>query len=510
MSTEQSEPDLTKQFDVIIIGSGAGGSISAAHITKMGLSVLMIEEGKVVRDHDFNQNESQMVREMYRYGGALATDDMSIKILQGKVWGGSTTINWMNCFRTPENVLIEWEDKFGLEQYTNGTLKPIFEGIEKRMSVHEVISHNPQNQLIEKGCEALGIESSNCHNNSKECIECGKCGLGCSYNAKQDMRMTYLSDAVSAGLQFITRHRVEKIKYIDLNTQKVLCTNLMTGETLTVSGKRTIISAGAIFTPLILQRSGLINSKTLGNFLHLHPVVASLGIYSDKKYPTYGAPQTKYSDQNITMNENYGFWQEAPDLEVFLAGVNFPGMGKERREKLKMINNSAVIITLTRDGSDYRSHGSVKYIRGFNSQTGMFSLKKQPSIRYKPSEKDFQTMLEGLKNAIKIHFAAGALEVTPLHSSGFTLKKESDISTFFKYPMKPNTLTMFSAHPTGTARIGVSHQMGTVTEGLELHDYPGVFVMDGSVLPTAPGVNPMITILAVIKRGLQVSEDRIQ
>ena len=57
---------------------------------------------------------------------------------------------------------------------------------------------------------------------------------------------------------------------------------------------------------------------------------------------------------------------------------------------------------------------------------------------------------------------------------------------------------MFSAHPMGTARMGKDKRVSVVDETMQMHHHPGIYVMDSSVLPTAPGVNPMITILGAV------------
>ena len=109
--------DKTIEVDVCIIGSGAGGSIAAAKLTGNGKSVLIVEEGSYVTRESFDQNEKVLLPKLYQSRAAQATDDVSIRILQGRCFGGSTTINWMTCLRTPNNVLEEWERDFGLTDY---------------------------------------------------------------------------------------------------------------------------------------------------------------------------------------------------------------------------------------------------------------------------------------------------------------------------------------------------------------------------------------------------------
>ena len=159
--------------DICIIGSGPGGAIIAANLSKSGKSITLLEEGPfVTRDTFKTQDERTLFTRMYQLQGNLTTDDQSIRILAGRVYGGSSTVNWMNMFRTPEFVLEEWANDFGLENYAQKHHLKHFEKIEQRLSIHSVpdSDHNPQNRIILDGCKKLGIHAETCKNNSAGCI----------------------------------------------------------------------------------------------------------------------------------------------------------------------------------------------------------------------------------------------------------------------------------------------------------------------------------------------------
>ena len=112
--------------DVAIIGSGAGAGITAELLTKVGLSVIIIEEGPLKSSSDFNQKESEAYPSLYQESAARKTQDKAINILQGRCVGGSTTVNWTSSFRTPVDTLKYWQERFGLAEYTNDALAPYF------------------------------------------------------------------------------------------------------------------------------------------------------------------------------------------------------------------------------------------------------------------------------------------------------------------------------------------------------------------------------------------------
>ncbi len=499
-------PDKTNiQTDIAIIGSGCGGAMTAAFMAEQGFDVLVIEEGEYVDRAHFNQNPRELIPKMYRQNAALATDDQSIRILQGKVYGGSTTINWMTSLRTPSHVLDEWADLFGLEEYRPHSMELIFEDVEKRLNVHKVPEWaiSPANQVILDGALKLGMHADRLPNNSKNCIGCGGCGLGCHYDAKMDMRLTYLEDARKNGTHIYTSTRAYLIRPETDERQLVKAINLKTEETLSIHAKRTVVAGSAIMTPLLLQKSKLIKSKLVGKHLHLHPTAAVVGRFEREINPTYGIPQSAVAEHNPD-GTGYGYWIEAPDTEYFLAGVNHTPTGNQRREDLKQLRYIAPLIILTRDGADKKSSGEVRWRRGLNLQNGRFSLKPFPSIRYKISPTDKRHLLMGVETAIRMLFAAGAVEVLPYFNPPPRMTKPEDASIVHKLNSGPNQISMFSAHPTGTARMSSTQKTGVVDKTGKLHHYNGIYVLDGSILPTAPGVNPMITILATVKRALQI------
>ncbi len=108
----------------------------------------------------------------------------------------------------------------------------------------------------------------------------------------------------------------------------------------------------------------------------------------------------------------------------------------------------------------------------------------------------------GLEAAIKVLFKAGAKEVRPFTNPSPKLTDISQAQQIRDYPVKPNKVSLFSAHPLGTCRMAKTG--GVVDETGQMHHYKGVYVLDGSILPTAVGVNPMISILATVSRAIEL------
>ncbi|HWS74488.1 MAG TPA: GMC family oxidoreductase N-terminal domain-containing protein, partial [Quisquiliibacterium sp.] len=129
--------ELPERFecDVAIVGTGAGGGITAEVLARNGLSVVMIEEGPLRSTQHFDMRESQAYPELYQESASRRTKDKGINVMQGRCVGGSTTVNWTSSFRTPARTLAFWRERFGLESFSPEALAPWFEQAEQRLSI---------------------------------------------------------------------------------------------------------------------------------------------------------------------------------------------------------------------------------------------------------------------------------------------------------------------------------------------------------------------------------------
>ncbi len=128
--------DLVIDCDAVVIGSGAGGAPIAAELAEAGFDVVVLEEGSYYQTRDFTANTSQMVRQLYRDGGAtIAIGNPPIMFQEGRAVGGSTVINGGMSWRTPDDILAHWRDLSGIDELTARALEPYYERVEKRIHV---------------------------------------------------------------------------------------------------------------------------------------------------------------------------------------------------------------------------------------------------------------------------------------------------------------------------------------------------------------------------------------
>jgi choline dehydrogenase-like flavoprotein len=136
------------------------------------------------------------------------------------------------------------------------------------------------------------------------------------------------------------------------------------------------------------------------------------------------------------------------------------------------------------------------------SRGSVHGLRGQPVIRYWLSDRDVSHIKRGLDVLAQIFFAAGARRVH-FPVAGFDVLGADDLPAFRRARLRPWDLDLSAYHPLGTARMGRDPASSVVGPDHELHDVAGLYVVDGSAVPTALGVNPQITIMALATRAAE-------
>src|SRR5581483_10620466 len=497
--------DTTLECDAVVIGSGAGGGVVAGELALAGKAVIVLEKGGYQNEADFTLLEAQAISELYLDRGLLTSKDLSMNILAGSTLGGGTVVNWCTSFRTPSDILQEWAQLSGLDDFTGPALQESFAAVEQRISVNtENSAHNKQNQLLFDGAKALGYHAGDLRRNAVGCEQrCGTCGFGCRYGCKQSTMKTYLQDAYDHGARMIVHCSADKV--IIENSRAVgvqaSVTDAETGKSyrVTVRAKVVIVAAGSVHSPAVLLRSGLEN-KHIGQHLHLHPVSTISGLYPEKVYSWHGVMQSAYSDEFSHLAGNYGYKLEVAPSHPGLFGLATPWYSaRTYREYMERVAHVGVIIVLTRD----KGEGSITLDRA-----------GEPVVNYVTSVFDRHHLLHGLRTAARVHFAAGASEVFSLHSKPTHLSRLPDDALHTRrlrdfdaqlerHGLAPNRIVMFSAHQMGTCRMGADPNKSVIDGNCQVHGVKGLFVCDGSVFPAASGVNPMLSIMGLAHRASQ-------
>jgi choline dehydrogenase-like flavoprotein len=484
---------IRESADVCIIGSGCGGGPSAKILAEAGKKVVVIEEGGSYKSEEFVPTEEWAFTNLYQQRAGQATTDLSVTILQGRMVGGSTPINWMTSLRTPEFVLDAWT-KLGLSGYAPKEMEPHFASVENYLNIHPEPdeNHNRQNKIILEGAKKLGYRTHLNGRNHEGCIQAGVCGFGCPTGAKKSVDVTYIADAVQRGATVFSDCRAEKIEV--RGTMKRVSGFVLDRPTrkprfeFSIEAPIVIVAGSAIQSPLLLQKSGLTNAH-IGKHLTFHLTTAVFGEHTTPMYPWKGIPQSAFCNEFVNKNgDGGGFWIEAVPATAVLTAMALPGFGQPHREKMKLYPNAGASIVLVKE---IDSEGSVT-----PNDFG------RPTISYKVGPRDLEYLKQGIAAAARIHFAAGAKSVMTLHARQTVFNSPSEIEKKLDdASWGTNELSLFSAHPLGTCRMGKDLHSSVVNSVGQSHDVKGLFVIDGSVTPTSLGVNPMVTLLAIAEKN---------
>jgi len=495
------EADVTLECDAVVVGSGAGGGVVAGELAQAGQRVIVLEKGRYFDESDFPAREYDAYQNLYENRGVLATQDLGVIVFAGSTLGGGTTVNWAASFRTPDYVLDEWERDHGLRGLA-GALQPSFDAVCARLHVDTDESClNPQSQMLLEGCRRMNLHAAPIPRNVDGCGDtrlCGYCGFGCPLGAKRSTLKTYLQDAFDAGAQIVVRCAVQRV--LIENGCAVGVAGTVQGEQgqthrIVVRSKVVVVAAGAIHSPALLLRSG-VDNPNVGRHLRLHPASATFGRYPQPIESWFGTMMAVYSDEFYNLDgQGYGFKIETPPAHVGLWGLGLPwSSGRQHKELMTTIRHQAGFLVLTRD----RDSGRV-----------VIDPRGRPILHYRLSPRDARHFMRGLVETFRLHAAAGAEEISGplLGMTPYRTRRDDGLDDTLKsmarMSLAPNRCMLFSAHQMGTCRMGGDRRASVTDANCESHDVKGLFVPDASSFPTASGVNPMITIMAIAHKSAQ-------
>ncbi len=485
LSARTPKPGEVIDADVCVIGSGAGGGIAAAVLAAKGKRVVVLEMAPLVTESDFDGRELHGLQRLFVDRGLAATSDRAISVRAGTAVGGGTIVNWSTSLRAPDEVCEEWR-RAGLDD-----LDPHYDAVIAGMDVDQDESpRNGPNAALERGLLALGLKYETIARNTKGCGDCGPCAVGCRRAAKQSTMVTYLAQACRDGAEIL--HGCEATRIVAKGGQVESVVARVAGGEITVRAPVVALAGGSILSPALLLRSG-IATDVAGRNLYLHPVSVIAGQYDDRLDAWSGVPQSVMSDAFANVDGAYGFRIECAPAHPGVLASGFPWWGSAYFiDHLRDAANTAPFLGIVRD----RTPGRVDVDRDGKAR-----------MRYFPAEAERRLLVRAMVEVARIHHAAGARRLVTLYTPPLLLETRDGLDAFTaeieRRGISPNRVVLFSAHQMGTCRIGTSPRDSVADPNGQVWGVRGLYVTDASVFPSASGVNPMLSIMAIARRTAQ-------
>jgi choline dehydrogenase-like flavoprotein len=466
---------MSERFDVVVVGSGAGGGVIAGELADRGRSVLLLELGPHKTAADFTRWEAKANHDLWwpmRFalinGGAGGV----MPLMGGRCVGGTTTVNTKVALRAHDKDYAKWHEASGIAgsegaPFGASDLDPHYDQVEKRLGVRERSDWCKSVRTVEPAFRALGapLEPVRSYTDAN-CMSCGSCLQGCPTNAGKSTLNTYIHDAWAAGrLELRADARVERV--VIENGEATGVEYISDGALLRVDAGAVVVAAGSLNTPQVLFRSGVpdsASSRLIGRNLGFHPVRLVYGLFEEPQDAHMVYPITAHA-MSHQHDEDGGFVIEATTMTDpigFATGVedeNGPLWGDTLVETLRSYRHWIGMLAMVNDDNN----GSVTVGEdGAESFSAAFT-------------------------DVELSRAEGALDFARdvLRAAGATSVKWTGL---------------VSTHVQGTCRMGSDPERSVVDADGQSWDVKRLYVGDGSLVPRTLSVNPSLTIMALADR----------
>ncbi len=502
MILEWSDYESQSAFDtqVLVIGTGAGGAAAGTELAEAGFEVTFLEEGSYIPTSSFNPYTAESVPRLYRDAGAtLIAGKPPFPYVEGRCVGGSTVINGGMAYRTSDEILETWARLTGDPGLGPKGLEALFERVEAAVHAkpQRPESIGDDNRIMAQGAAKQGWTYEFSSRNQDDCVGSNNCVLGCVTGAKQSTLVSYMPRARAAGARVLTDVRVDRLlieggRCVGASGRTVDPYTRRPGRRVSVRAQVVIVACGAVQTPYLLlnHKLGRASGQLGKNFL-CHPNVKLVALYPFDVHGHRGVSQggqvRHFHKEGIILAENM--------IPPGAVGAHLPVAGAEAWELMRRYNQMIISGVLVEDSSS----GTVK--RGFGGMA---------NVRYEITRHDHERFLKGVRLLSELHFGMGADRVVLPFVGHHFARSMDEVNRAIAQTTDRRDLELFTPHLMGTARMGATAQDSVIDLDGQLWDLPGCYVADASVFPTACGVNPQITIMALATRVAHRLADRLR
>lgn len=466
---------IKNKADVVIIGTGAGASVVAKNALKFGYSVLLLEQGEHHPESHVQDSKNTFTK-MWRGSGLTAgLGTPPIAYAEGVCLGGTTEIN-SAIYQVPYKETINgWVTDYTLgDDWQYNSLKPYYDKVFNYMNVSETHPHFEDTEILFRGGKKCGYRVEHLPRAMDKQSDVLPRSYGCPTQGKQTMSRTLLPQVFKQGATCLTNCWVKKIhtKNGVATHVSAICNNTH----ISVKCKHLFVCGGCIQTPALLQRSGI--RKNIGTTLQLHPTLKVVGRF----------------DQVVQTGQSFvptaAVTEFLPDIRiggsVFDTGFLAMGIANNYHNTEVLLQNTAYIgsyYTMIKPQGTGRVY-ALPYI-------------KEPIVKYSLTKQDFAQLQQGILYTAQVMFNAGANLIFPdiAHHTGW--KNIDQATADLQHPIKPADFNLMSIHLMGACRPGGGIQNSATDPNGQIWGFKNIYICDASQIPTALGVNPQASVMAI-------------
>ncbi|MDE1463021.1 GMC family oxidoreductase N-terminal domain-containing protein [Spartinivicinus poritis] len=461
---------MNRLYDFAIIGTGAAGSVLSYFLSQSGASVCLLEAGKNIPAGQYPTNELHANSQLFWQGGMELNHQANLLFLRGKVVGGGTVVNQCLLDRFDQIAIDNFKQHSGISWFNSQELNQHYSQIEQHLRLEVIPKQywNGNAHLYAKGFENNQLKyaplrrgQSQCHNHkSNDCIVCLG---GCNRQSKQSMTVTFLPKALQQGVHLIDQVQVQQI--IHGKPQTVIY-GTKNNTPLQVRAKRVIVAAGAIGSTELLLKSGFGQSlPALGKGFFCHPQYM---VFADMPEP---------------VDAHKGAFQALKSADPRFRQQGF---------KLENVFGGPIATAMMKSGYGVSHHQFMQRYRHLACIE--VAIQDENPGQIKLTRKGLLKIYKALSDLDQQKVNAGIEQVYNIFSS-----------------LRPNVIykphTPIGLHLMGGCTIGLNPNQAVVNESFQLFGYDNIHVVDSSIFPCAPGINPSLSVMALAHKASQAILD---
>lgn len=453
--------DERRVHDALIVGAGVSGSFVARRLVRAGMRCLMLEAGPRLSKDDYPRTEAEASARLYWGGGIELDRDATIGLLRARVVGGGSVVNQALLDRFDEDALGDWRARTGLPLFDSHKMAPWYDEAESELVIQTIPESrfNRNARIFAEGFSKLGWRCAPLRRGQSDCRydegdDCIECLAGCHRESKQSMPLTVLKAALDGGLEL--RPEFEAWRVESDGSIATVHGRFRDGREASFRAETLWLAGGALGNSTLLLRSGWGRRlPALGRGFFCHPQEMVLARYDEPVDAHRGPFQGLKSDEPAFRRA--GFKLENVFAPPGALALLTPGHGRSHLEWMEGVRHLACIEVAIRDTAE----GSI----GVGSDG-------RPWVRKRWNAVDRARRRAGLEAIERIFRATGARRIV---RGGMAI----------------------GLHLMGGCRMGKSPRDSVVGPDFRVWGMPNVFIADSSVFPSAPGINPSLTIMAM-------------